>query len=234
MLCAGILQLLRNRVRPALRIFCFSLFWLWICAMPYFSGTLIGLLENDYPPIAARKLPNADVIVLLGGAIRGKASEETLADMSGLGDRVLFAVTAFNASKAPLILVTGGAPEGDDSEAMQIREILVALGVPHDKIVLETRNRDTLDNRLYMPEKLRSIGAESVLLVTSAFHMRRALWVFEPLDVNVYAAPTDHQVLPGGDDAPSPLSFLPSVKALQLTTWAFHEGIGYLYYSFQD
>lgn len=198
--------------------------------MPFSAGILMGALEKNYPPVAADKLPKADVIVLLGGAIRGKVSSETLADMNSLGDRLIFAVAAFKASKAPLILVTGGAPEGYDPEAELIRDILVTMGVPGDKIILETRNRVTLDSRKYVPETLQSIGAESILLVTSAFHMRRALWVFESLDITVFAAPTDHQVLLRGTGF-NPLDYLPNVKALQFTTWAFHEAIGYAYYN---
>ncbi|MFK8049509.1 MAG: YdcF family protein [Halioglobus sp.] len=190
----------------------------------------MGALEDNYPPVAAEKLPEADAIVLLGGAIRGKTSNETLADMSGVGDRLVFAVAAFKASKAPRIIVTGGAPDGDDPEAALMRDILVTMGIPDNKIILETRNRVTLDSREYLPETLQSIGANSILLVTSAFHMRRALWVFGPLDVEVIPAPTDHQVLLRAEEF-NPLFYMPNAKALQLTTWAFHEALGYIYYN---
>lgn len=229
----GIFQALRNRLRMALTFFCLSLFWLWVCSMPFIAGQLMGVLEKGYPPQAAETLPEADVIVLLGGAIRGKVSSETLSDMSGLGDRLIFAVAAYKAGKAPLILVTGGAPEGYDSEAAQIRDILVVMGVARDNIILETRNRVTLDNRRYIPETLRSIGADSILLVTSAFHMRRAMWVFEPLGFSVFPAPSDHQVLLARESI-SPWDFVPSVGALQRSTWAIHETLGYLYYSLQE
>ena len=186
-------------------------------------------LENDYPPVAARNLPRADAIVLLGGAIRGEVSPETLADMSGVGDRLVFAVAVFKAGKAPVVLVTGGAREGEVPEASLIRNILMTMGVPQEKIVLETRNRVTRDNRRFTQETLAGMGVESALLVTSAFHMHRAILVFEPLDLTVYPAPSDYQVLMS-DGGPILGDFLPSVKALQRTTWAFHEQVGYWYY----
>jgi uncharacterized SAM-binding protein YcdF (DUF218 family) len=197
--------------------------------MPYFADGLMGRLEEDYPPVAARRLPEADAIVLLGGAIRGETSSETLADMSGIGDRLIFAVAAFKAGKAPRVLVTGGARDGEVAEAVLIRDILVTMGIPQEQIVLETRNRVTLDNRRFLPETLAGMGAESILLVTSAFHMPRAKLVFESIDLAVYPAPTDYQVLSPGE-APGLGDFLPSVKALQRTTWAFHEQVGYWYY----
>jgi uncharacterized SAM-binding protein YcdF (DUF218 family) len=229
LLFLGLYLSIRGHSRPALVSFSTASLWLWLCSMPYVAGALMSHLETNYPPVAARNLPRADAIVLLGGAIRGKASPETLADMSGVGDRLVFAVAAFNAGKAPVVLVTGGAREGEVPEASLIRDILVTMGIPRDKIVLETRNRVTRDNGRFIPETLAGMGVESVLLVTSAFHMRRAMLVFEPLELTIYPAPSDYQVLMR-DGGPSLADFFPSVKALQRTTWAFHEQVGYWYY----
>ncbi len=110
---------------------------------------------------------------------------------------------------------------------MLIRDILVTMGVPRSAIVAESRNRVTFDNGRYTRETLSSMDVKSVLLVTSAFHMRRSLLVFNTLDIRVTPAPTDFQVLQG---APSLWHFFPNVKALQRTTWAMHEIAGYLYY----
>ena len=229
LLLAGLYLSLRGRRRLGLAFLGSSTLWLWLCASPYVAGLLMAQLEKDYPPVSAHTLPKADAIVLLGGAIRGQVSDGTLADMSGVGDRLVFAVAAFKAGKAPLLLVTGGAPEGRVPEAALIREILVTMGIPRKKIVLETRNRVTKDSRRFLPETLDKLGVKSILLVTSAFHMPRAMLVFEPLGYIVHPAPSDYQVLLGGVVA-TPGGFLPSVKALQRTTWAFHELIGYWYY----
>lgn len=186
-------------------------------------------LERDYPPTSVQDLPVSDAIVLLGGAVRGRASSNTMADLSGVGDRVLYAAAAFHAGKAPLIVVTGGAPPGEIPEASLTRELLVALGVPGQYIVMESRNRVTRDNRRYTGPRLERMGVKSILLVTSGFHMRRAMLVFEPLGLHVYPAATDYQVLVG-DDLPALSNFLPSVKALQRSDWALHELVGYWYY----
>jgi uncharacterized SAM-binding protein YcdF (DUF218 family) len=229
LLFLGLYFFLRGSFRPSLLSFCTASIWLWLCSMPYVAGALMSHLEKDYPPVAARHLPRADAIVLLGGAIRGVASPETLADMSGIGDRLVFAVAAFKAGKAPFVLVTGGGKEGDVPESALIRDILVTMGIPLEKIVVETRNRVTRDNGRFTSEQLAGMGVESILLVTSAFHMPRAMLVFEPLDLTIYPAPSDYQVLMS-DGGPSLGDFLPSVKALQRTTWVFHERVGYWYY----
>ncbi len=227
LLLLGLFLVGRAKPERAFPVFCAAAGWLWLASTPLLADYLMTELERDYPPVAAKALPEADVIVLLGGAIRGEVTKDTLADMSGVGDRLVFAVAAYKAGKAPVIIVTGGADEGFVSEASLIREILQTMGVPRSAIVLENRNRVTLDNRRYTRESLAAMGAESVLLVTSSFHMRRSIQVFSTIDVTVYPAPTDFQALPG------PLSFwyfLPNVKALQRTSWAMHEMAGYLYY----
>jgi uncharacterized SAM-binding protein YcdF (DUF218 family) len=221
--------LLRKKQRAiASLIFLVATLWLWLASSSLFANFLMAQLERDYPPIAAQNLPEADVIVLLGGAVRGEVSADTLADMSGVGDRLIFAVAAYKAGRAPAIVVTGGAKEGFVPEAKLMRDILVTLGVPSQAIVMEVRNRVTYDNTRFTRHTLAAMEAKSVLLVTSAFHMRRSLLVFEALDIEVIPAPTDFQVLKGEF---SLWHFLPNVKALQRTSWAMHEFAGYLYYS---
>lgn len=229
LLLIGISLLHRNKLPGAMVFLVGSVLWLSLCSSPWVAGTLMGRLEAEYPPMAAQALPEADVIVLLGGAIRGRASSETLADMSDLGDRLLFAAAAFKAGKAPVVLITGGGAPGQIPEASAISDILVVMGVPRDKIRLETRNRVTRDNNRYTAETLADMGAKSILLVTSAFHMRRAMLVFEPLNIIVWPAATDYQVLMTTGGA-SVRDFLPSVKALQRTHWVVHELVGYWYY----
>ena len=223
------LILYRVRRRGVAKLFLVvATLWLWLASSSLFANYLMAQLEQGFPPVAAQNLPEADVIVLLGGAIRGEVSADTLADMSGVGDRLIFAVAAYKAGRAPAIAVTGGAKEGFAPEARLMRDILVTLGVPSQAIVMEARNRVTLDNTRFTRHTLAAMNAKSVLLVTSAFHMRRSLLVFDALDIDVYPAPTDFQVVKGE------FSFwhlLPDVKALQRTTWALHEFAGYLYYS---
>ncbi|MBE9538708.1 MAG: YdcF family protein [Proteobacteria bacterium] len=228
LLFVGLFLILRGRRRAATLAFVVSALWLWLASTSMVANFLMSQLEHDYPPVAAQNLPHADAIVLLGGAIRGEVSEDTLADMSGVGDRLIFAVAAFKAGRAPAIVVTGGAKEGFVPEARLMRDILVTLGVPSGAIVMEVRNRVTMDNNRFTRHTLAAMEAKSVLLVTSAFHMRRSLLVFDSLDIEVVPAPTDFQVVKGEF---SLWHFLPDVKALQRTTWAMHEFAGYLYYS---
>lgn len=65
---------------------------------------------------------------------------------------------------------------------------------------------------------------DQVLLVTSAFHMRRAQATFHASGIRVIPAVTDHEVLTG--QKLTPLDFLPDVKALMNSSIALKEYLG--------
>jgi uncharacterized SAM-binding protein YcdF (DUF218 family) len=201
--------------------------WLYLCSTSLFANFLIGTLERDFPPRAMSVIDQADVIVLLGGAMRGDTHMGTLPDLNHHADRLVHAVALYKAGKAPVILVTGGGMEGARTEAEQMKDLLGVMGVPAQDILLERASRNTYDNAVYAAQQLKARGMEKILLVTSAYHMRRSLALFEAQGLDVIPAPTDHQrlvtpaLLPG---------WLPMVSTLYQSTEALHEIVGYWVY----
>jgi uncharacterized SAM-binding protein YcdF (DUF218 family) len=63
--------------------------------------------------------------------------------------------------------------------------LLSELGVPRDAILLEPSSRNTYQNAVNTRAILEVQGIDRVLLVTSAFHMRRAVAAFQALDVSI-------------------------------------------------
>ncbi len=100
----------------------------------------------------------ADAIVVLGG---------------GAYERPARAAELFKAHAAPKIIVSGA---GDCSGN---RNLLLKEGVPDDAIVLEPKSRTTRENAQLTIPLLRSAGAKRVIVVTSWYHSRRALRVFQ-------------------------------------------------------
>jgi uncharacterized SAM-binding protein YcdF (DUF218 family) len=226
----ALLALLLQRLRVALGSLALGMAWLYLCSTAVFADYLMGTLEDDYPPKAMSATPHADVIVLLGGAVRGDVHMGSLGDLNQQADRLVHAVALFKAGKAPRIVLTGGAPEGSRSEAEIMRDLLVVMGVPAGAIVLEDDSRNSYQNAVNTAATLRDMGAEKVLLVTSAFHMRRAEGVFAAAGMRVIPAPTDYQRLVG----PVLLSrWLPSVSDLWQSTYALHEILGYQVYRYR-
>lgn len=154
----------------------------------------------------------------------------TLADLNRSADRIVHAAALYKAGKAPLILVSGGSQPEARPEAEMTRDILEVMGVPRRSILLETRSRDTHDNAVFSAIMLKREGMRRILLVTSAYHMRRAQALFEAQDLEVVPAPTDFQRLVVEPVVPG---WLPGVDNLARTTNALHEMLGYWVYRFR-
>ncbi|MEM9255730.1 MAG: YdcF family protein [Pseudomonadota bacterium] len=201
--------------------------WLYLCSTAGFANYLMGVLERDYPSSSMRVVEPADVIVLLGGAMRGHTHMGTLPDLNQHADRLVHAVHLFKSGKAPLILLSGGALPGNRPEASQMQDILNVMGVPSDRVLQEPRSRNTYENALYGAQLLDKFGFERILLVTSAYHMRRAMAVFTAQGVDVVPAPTDYQRVVGHALIPA---WLPGLSNLSRSSYALHELFGYQYY----
>jgi uncharacterized SAM-binding protein YcdF (DUF218 family) len=229
-LLAALLRLF-GRARMALAVLVAGLGWLYVCSTSQFADALMGYLEEGYGSRPMAVVQPADAIVLLGGAMRGHTHLGSLGDLNQQADRLVHAVALYRAGKAPVIVVSGGAPFGDRSEAEQIQDILIIMGVPEAAIVLEPASRNTHENAANTAVLLRERGWQEILLVTSAFHMRRAEALFNAQGgLTVHPAPTDFQrrispatVLP--DWLP-----VPGVSNLYRSTHAIHELIGYAIY----
>jgi len=125
------------------------------------------------------------------------------------------ALSGKDRQKAALVVLTGAPP--DQTAAML--DLMTTLGVPPDRVVLETRALTA-----YSAEILRARGAEVVVLVTSATHLRRAVKDFAAVGIDVIPAAADVM----GRSRTGVDSLLPSASALAQSHVCLHEILGYL------
>ncbi len=190
------------------------------------ADRLTGGLEERYA-IPAR--PEGDSIVLLGGGVNGQA-----ADLTGVGfpsqnmlPRVVTAARLQLRLGVPVVVSGGKVFEHDDAEAPVVARVLSDLGVPRERILVEAKSRNTVENARRTKEILAAKGLRRPLLVTSAYHMRRAVTAFEKAGVAVTPVPAGYRTWKG-----KPyrwVSYLPSVGALDVSTNALREYLGLLY-----
>jgi uncharacterized SAM-binding protein YcdF (DUF218 family) len=145
----------------------------------------------------------------------------------------------FNAGKAPLLVFTGGWVPWDP-RAVPEGELLAGyaktLRVPADRIVTTVRVTNTAEEALAVATLLRerrpapaNVGTvPSVLLVTSAFHMPRARFLFEREGLTVVPFPVGFQGSGGGGGIV--MNVLPTAAALRQTELAWREMYGRLFY----
>ena len=100
-----------------------ALAWLYLCSTALVADGLMASLERDYPPRALSATPEAEAIVLLGGATRGDTHMSTLGDLNQQADRLVHAVALYKAGRAPVVLLSGGGQPGGRAEAEVIREL---------------------------------------------------------------------------------------------------------------
>ena len=113
------------------------------------------------------------------------------------------------------------------SEADASRVLLNALGVPQNLIVTESDSRNTRQNAIFTAGLAADRGIRSILLVTSAWHMPRAVAAFRQTALEVIPAATDYTYM---DPAPLILMILPQAGGLALSTRALKEYLGLLVY----
>lgn len=198
--------------------------WLWLWSMPVASDWLVQRAESEFPPLAAEALPEAEAIVVIGGALFPPSPGMPYPDMGAAADRAWHAARLFHAGKAPLVVASGGGdPEVTPvSEAEALRGLLVDLGVPHSALLLETRSRNTRENAEFTAALLKQREVRRILLVTSALHMRRAVAEFHRTGLQVIPAATDHaQAKVGGMQR-----WVPETGALDASARTLKEMVG--------
>lgn len=205
---------------------------LWISATPLVANSLVFSLERRFPAVPADQAPQADAIVLLGGALSAAhLPERPDFDLGSAADRVWHAAALFKAGKASLILVAGGHQpwaEQVQAESEAMRSMLLALGVPAAAIRAEVISRNTHENAKESLRMVQAVGVKRVLLVTSAMHMPRAIRIFstEMHDSGVILLPASTDVV-GLPDSLHPMGrWLPDAESLALSTRALKEYMG--------
>lgn len=149
---------------------------IWAGTTGVIADALLRPLETAYRAPAG---VSGDVIVLLCGGFRGGgepySASERLA--SGTLERAAAAFKLHRETGLP-ILVSGGAPFSEEPEAEAAAAWLRELGVPQDRLLAETRSRDTYENAVYTLKLCSEKGFKKPVLLTSAYHMPRAMLLF--------------------------------------------------------
>ncbi len=227
----------RKRVLLALLIVALSL--LWLGGNRWIALSLVRSLEWRYQP--PETLPQVDVIVVLGGGTEPAEEPRQGVELNGAGDRLLAAYRLYKDGVAPILLLSGGDIAFMDSSAASpaedMQQVLMELGVPQDSIWLDATSQNTYENAVNCAAILRENQAETVLLVTSAMHMPRAVEVFQKQGIEVIPYPVDYTVteenwrqLWHGDFLSVVLNIFPNAGNLSLTTSVIKEAIGIAYY----
>jgi uncharacterized SAM-binding protein YcdF (DUF218 family) len=197
---------------------------LFLAALPVVAARMVQDVEvkpTDKPDFSA-----AQAIVVLGGGVHrgdGDKVPDTLGPWSL--ERLDFATRAYRQLHLKVAVSGGLTPGAHTAEATLMKSVLEGdFGVPVTWV--ENRSRTTWENAVYTKELLQADGVSTVVLVTNAWHMRRALWSFERVGLHAipYPAPLTYE------ESDRAADYLPSTRALEESYRALHEAIGLAYY----
>jgi uncharacterized SAM-binding protein YcdF (DUF218 family) len=198
---------------------------LYLSSNSLISNFLIHSLEYRYqPPRPVR----GDVIIMLGGgATLDTPNLHGRGHLSGpAANRLLTCLQLYQELKAPLVLSGGQVTETTGVEAEIARRILLETGIPADRILIENKSRNTTENARYTKKLLQKYHFRRPILVTSAFHMPRAVKQFQKSGVKVLPCPTDYLTRPSYRFEWANL--IPSAGAMGETSVALKEYLGLL------
>ncbi|MBF0136635.1 MAG: YdcF family protein [Magnetococcus sp. DMHC-1] len=199
---------------------------LWMVATPQMVNLLALPLESQYPPIPVTALPQRDVIIVLGGAVKMPDFPRLEVELGEASDRVLYALRLYQAGRAPRILLSGGGfPE---PEAAAMASLLQTWGVPAEALMLETKSLSTRENALQSQQIMNRFGLHKAILVTSALHMPRALATFRTAGLDVIPATTDVNISIKAE--PFLVRYLPDPGAMAGVTQAVRERAAFWLY----
>ena len=169
----------------------------WVVASPACAERLVSWQGGGYRPLAdAAEARGAKMVVVLGAGNSTMQYGSFVLNQVSLGAalRLLEAARLYRLLDRPAILVSGGVTgrhEGAQSEAEGMREAIVRLGVPTDRVSIEAESKTTREEALVIARSLTGQPSRPLVLVTSPTHMARSLAVFRAagLDVIPSAAP---------------------------------------------
>ena len=213
-----------KRIRKFVLVGVFVWLWIWSCGIMRYVIAIP--LEREWPIVAAEAQPNADAIVLLGGGISCQTEGFPTPDLKQGADRAWYAARLYNAGKAPIIIPSNINAETCDNV------LLMDLGVPSSAIRLESAARNTEENAKFVSKMLGD--GKRILLVTSAWHMRRSILMFKKYapGLEVIPAATDYEALSGCAQSILLRDFCPDANTLAANISMFKEIVGYWGYKF--
>ena len=207
--------------------------FLWIFSIGFVADLLWKIVEYPWQRIEDSDAPTADAIVVLssGGIFQvpGKANVFEWADP----DRYFAGISLYQKKKAPRLFFTGGTTPYDQEsidEGTLYKEHAISIGIPLDAIFVTDKVINTAQEALELRRNFNQANSSSkILLVTSAFHMKRAKKLFERQNFVVYPFPVDFktsQISPWQ----SPYQWIPNSYSLNRSSKALRELIGRIIY----
>ncbi|MBT3504195.1 MAG: YdcF family protein [Piscirickettsiaceae bacterium] len=196
MMALGTLFLMKGAVSAAKKILVSTVVVTLLLTVYPLGDSVMFPLENRFskPQVMPEQI---DGIIVLGGGEQLKTSLSwQSAELGAGGDRYIgAAILAKRYPTAPVIFTGGNSLlsfQGKGDQGNIAQTVLTAVGIEKNRLIIESKSRNTNENFLFIRPLLpETMG--NYLLVTSAFHMPRAMGIARQQGLNVIAYPVDYR-----------------------------------------
>jgi uncharacterized SAM-binding protein YcdF (DUF218 family) len=228
LLAAG-LVVQRRRPRLAMSLILLSTIALYALSTPWVGGLLQKTLEISRP-LTPNDLKTAGAIVVLGSGRRLDAVEYGSDTLNGRSlERLRYGAFLHRASGLP-ILVSGGKPGGGTLAEARIMQRILQREYNISTVWIEDASLTTQENAHFSAALLKRQRVHRVVLVTHAWHLRRAVPLFEAQGLSVIPAGIQFS----STRIDSLFDLLPTTAGLRDSTFALHEWLGILWYKLRS
>ncbi|MEQ8470465.1 MAG: YdcF family protein [Marinoscillum sp.] len=191
----------------------------------------LALRNWEAKPIMKDQLPLVETAIVLGGMVELDKEPKDQLHLNGNIDRIEETITLLKDGLIQQMVISGGSGSllHDTPESVELMEFVLKRGVKPRQVIIEPQSRNTYENAVESAKILDSLNLKEqpLLLVTSAFHMPRALLCFKKQGINVIAYPVDYK---SSNFTWSLEQLLPSADALATWQLLIREWVGILAY----
>lgn len=188
----------------------------------------------EVQPIADQLLSKHKIAIVLGG-ISYYDTHLSRIHFQRSSDRIFHAVRLYKQGYVEKIFVSGGAAfisKAYEKESIFIKQYLLSIGIPDSVLIIESESRNTYENALYTKRKLEQQGfllkQNRFLLITSGYHMKRALRVFQKQGFQIDSYSVDGSS--GSVRWQLDELLIPTIASFQNWDILIHEWVGYVAY----
>jgi uncharacterized SAM-binding protein YcdF (DUF218 family) len=201
---------------------------LWLLSTPILSDLLLSPLERRFPAPDVSECPLADAVAIVSGNVINGVNRAGV-QWGPAANRFNDGVRLVLAQKANALIVAGAASQhkGQASQGEILRDAAVARGVRAGQVLITGPVSTTADEARAVSALCRSRKIRSIILVTSAWHMPRAMRLFRRTGLAVIPFPTDQRV--HAHPRFTLARFLPRARSLANSDAAIHEYWGLLW-----
>ena len=185
LLVTGLILLWKNK-KSAKIVLSFGVLFFIIASTAPLKTFLFSTLESN----EGQKPHNLDYIVVLGGKIFPHAQHPLSSQITpSLLSRLSYAIALAKGKPGSKLVLTGNGAE-QKTEAELMYEFAKQMGIEPERIIMEKESMNTSDHPRYLKKLL---NGKQFGIVTSAYHMPRALRLFKAQGLNGIPYPTDFQ-----------------------------------------